>query len=94
MLNGAGAVAAWDDRSPGSQENGNLGGLLQSATYLSGLSGGGWLVGSLYANNFTTVVESVDYSGIWSFQDSILRGRLSLLSIHTSVVSLTSIFRP
>ncbi|KJK86458.1 Lysophospholipase [Metarhizium anisopliae BRIP 53284] len=36
MLNGAGAVAAWDSRSTGSQTKGNLGGLLQSATYISG----------------------------------------------------------
>ena len=32
-----------------------MGDLLQSATYLSGLSGGGWLLGSLYLNNFTSV---------------------------------------
>ncbi|OAR01865.1 hypothetical protein LLEC1_01791 [Akanthomyces lecanii] len=46
MIGGAGAIAAWDDRSAGSEEKGNLGGLLQSATYISGLSGGDWLVGS------------------------------------------------
>lgn len=88
MLTGAGAVSAWDSRSPGSQDNGNLGGLLQSATYMSGLSGGGWLVGSLYTNNFTSVTDSISYSGIWSLQDSILKGpdTISLLRYYTDIV--------
>lgn len=74
MLSGAGALAAWDIRSDGSQKEGNLGGLLQSATYLSGLSGGGWLVGSLMMNNWTSVQESVNYPGIWQLQNSIFEG--------------------
>lgn len=74
MLNGAGALAAWDSRSDGSQTAGNLGGLLQSATYLSGLSGGGWLVGSIYTNNFTSVQDAVNSPSIWMFDDSILKG--------------------
>ncbi|RCI10829.1 hypothetical protein L249_5243 [Ophiocordyceps polyrhachis-furcata BCC 54312] len=60
MLVGAGALNAWDGRAQGSTRRGGLGGLLQSTTYLSGLSGGGWLVGSLYANNFTSVEQLVD----------------------------------
>ena len=48
MLNGAGALSAWDSRTPGSTGAGQLGGLLQSATYVAGLSGGGWLVGTIY----------------------------------------------
>lgn len=74
MLNGAGAISAFDSRSPNAMEKGNLGGLLQSATYLSGLSGGGWLVGSIYANNFTTVHDAVMSKGIWQFGNSILEG--------------------
>ncbi|KOS18131.1 Lysophospholipase 1 [Escovopsis weberi] len=87
MLNGAGAIAAWDDRSPGSTNPGNLGGLLQSATYLSGLSGGNWLTGSIYANNFTTVQAAVASQAIWQFGDSILEGpqQYSLLSYYKSV---------
>ncbi|KAL5047518.1 hypothetical protein BDW71DRAFT_213967 [Aspergillus fruticulosus] len=54
MLNGAGALKAFDSRTDNSTAEGQLGGLLQSATYLSALSGGGWLVGSLFINNFTT----------------------------------------
>jgi lysophospholipase len=75
MLNGAGAIAAWDSRSPGSNDTGNLGGLLQSATYLSGLSGGGWLVGSIFTNNFTTVQGALNSGTIWQTQNSILEGR-------------------
>ena len=87
MLTGAGALAAWDIRSAESDGEGNLGGLLQSATYLSGLSGGGWLVGSLYANNFTSVQASIDDPTIWQFDESILDGpeQYSLLAYYQDV---------
>ncbi|OJH07625.1 MAG: hypothetical protein AOY29_13380 [Alcanivorax borkumensis] len=78
MIGGAGALAAWDSRSAGSDEKGNLGGLLQSATYLSGVSSGGWLVGSLAINNFTSVKDSVDAAAIWQFEDSIFNGSSTL----------------
>ncbi|KAM3528616.1 hypothetical protein NHJ13051_002307 [Beauveria bassiana] len=74
MVGGAGAIAAWDARSAGSEERGNLGGLLQSATYISGLSGGDWLVGSLYVNNFTSVQSAVDAPLIWQLENSIFKG--------------------
>jgi lysophospholipase len=54
MLNGGGAMAAFDSRTDGSTQKGHLGGLLQSATYVSALSGGGWLVGSMWVNNFSS----------------------------------------
>lgn len=77
LMNGAGFLAAADNRTENSTAIGHIGGLLQSSTYLSGLSGGGWLVGSMYANNFTTVVELRDGSpgsSIWEFGNSILQG--------------------
>ncbi|KAM3485498.1 hypothetical protein MY8738_001264 [Beauveria namnaoensis] len=74
MVGGAGAIASWDARSAGSEEKGNLGGLLQSATYISGLSGGDWLVGSLYVNNFTSVQSAVDAPLIWQLENSIFKG--------------------
>ncbi|KAG6146991.1 hypothetical protein E4U48_002809 [Claviceps purpurea] len=88
MLNGAGAVAAWDSRSTGSDAAGNLGGLLQSATYISGLSGGSWLVGSLFANNFTSVQEAVHSPAIWRFSDSVLKGpaQYSLIQYYRSIL--------
>jgi lysophospholipase len=55
MLNGAGALAAFDSRTINSTNKGHIGGLLQSATYFAGLSGGSWLLGSIYINNFTSV---------------------------------------
>jgi len=75
LLNGAGAFAAWDSRSAESDAEGNIGGLLQSATYISGLSGGSWLIGSIYVNNFTTVQASLSSPVVWEFEDSILEGK-------------------
>jgi len=79
MLNGAGALAAWDNRTTNATGQGQLGGLLQASTYLSALSGGGWLVGSLYMNNFTTVETTMNQqlpepNNIWQTQNSILAG--------------------
>ncbi|KAF3923369.1 Lysophospholipase [Orbilia brochopaga] len=79
LMNGGGVLAAFDSRTENSTSKGHLGGLLQSATYLSGLSGGGWLVGSLSLNNFTSVQaiqrSTPDKTGaLWQFQDSIFEG--------------------
>ncbi|KAL5344958.1 Lysophospholipase 1 [Pseudogymnoascus australis] len=77
LMNGAGFLAAADNRTENSTAVGQIGGLLQSSTYLSGLSGGGWLVGSIFANNFTTVVALRDGStgsSVWEFGNSILQG--------------------
>ncbi|KAG0645544.1 Phospholipase B 1 [Hyphodiscus hymeniophilus] len=54
-----------------------IGGLLQAATYVAGLSGGGWLVGSIYTNNFTSVETLRDgspKSSVWQFGNNILEG--------------------
>ncbi|KIX06964.1 uncharacterized protein Z518_04940 [Rhinocladiella mackenziei CBS 650.93] len=74
--NGAGAIKAFDSRTPDTTQEGGLGGLLQATTYLSGLSGGGWLVGSLFMNNFTTVgaLQADDTGSVWEFGNSILEG--------------------
>jgi lysophospholipase len=81
LLNGAGALAAFDSRTDNATAAGHLGGLLQSATYLAGLSGGSWLVGSMYMNNFSTIpsmlgtVAEDSASGfLWGFQESIAVG--------------------
>jgi lysophospholipase len=85
MINGAGAIAAFDSRTSESTGKGHLGGILQAATYLSGLSGGSWLVGSLYMQNFTSVESIISASSgflstLWQFDDSIIEG-LSQLNI-------------
>jgi lysophospholipase len=77
LLNGAGALAAFDSRTRNSTSSGHLGGLLQSATYVSALSGGGWMIGSIYANNFTSVQSIQDHGEdgeIWQFQNSLFKG--------------------
>jgi lysophospholipase len=75
LMNGAGAIAAFDSRTPNATSPGHLGGLLQSATYLAGLSGGAWLVGSIYVNNFTTIQAlQAPNAPTWSFERSILEG--------------------
>ncbi|KAG9197622.1 Lysophospholipase 1 [Epicoccum nigrum] len=77
LLNGAGALAGFDSRTRNSTSSGHLGGLLQSATYVSALSGGGWMLGSIYANNFTSVQNIQDQgskSAIWQFQNDLFKG--------------------
>lgn len=76
MLNGAGAIKAFDSRVSNSTAKGHLGGLLQSATYLAGLSGGSWLLGSIYINNFSTISDLQTYKegDVWQLSSSIISG--------------------
>lgn len=76
LMNGAGAIKAFDSRTQGNTAEGHLGGLLQSTTYLAGLSGGSWLVGSLFMNNWTTVgaLQADNTSSVWEFGNSVIRG--------------------
>lgn len=71
MLCGAGAFAALDNRTEGTTSPGHLGGIVQAATYLAGLSGGSWLVGSIVTNNFTTIDDLLASSDVWDLSDSI-----------------------
>lgn len=72
MLSGAGQLSALDNRTVGAHKEG-LGGLLQASTYLVGLSGGNWLVGSVVNNNFTSIQDIVDNkAGIWDLEHSIV----------------------
>jgi lysophospholipase len=78
LMNGAGFLKAADSRIQGTTAGpGAIGGLLQSATYLAGLSGGAWLVGSIFANNFSTVSNlqaGSAGSAVWKFDNSIFTG--------------------
>lgn len=71
-LVGGGVIKAFDSRTEGTEEKGQLGGLLQSSTYFSALSGGSWLLGSIYMNNFTSV--STLREKLWDFTNVILMG--------------------
>ncbi|EED16450.1 lysophospholipase Plb1 [Talaromyces stipitatus ATCC 10500] len=76
MLTGGGALKAFDSRTPNSTAKGQVGGLLQSATYVSGLSGGSWLLASIYVNNFTTIgdLQAGSTGDAWQLGRSILQG--------------------
>ncbi|OJJ44550.1 hypothetical protein ASPZODRAFT_134631 [Penicilliopsis zonata CBS 506.65] len=76
LLNGAGAIKAFDNRTENATASGRLGGLLQSATYVSGLSGGSWLVGSIFINNFSSITSLQTYkeAEVWQFGNSIFEG--------------------
>ncbi|KAH6672509.1 lysophospholipase catalytic domain-containing protein [Halenospora varia] len=77
LMNGAGFLAAADNRTNNATNTGQIGGLLQATTYLAGLSGGGWLVGSIYTNNFSSVQTLRDGSkgsSVWKFGNSIFEG--------------------
>lgn len=85
MTNGAGYLSAFDSRTPNSTAAGQVGGLLQASTYIAGLSGGGWLVGSIYANNFTTVQSILDQNedgDVWQLGQSIFEGERTWLSCN------------
>lgn len=71
MLSGAGSLLALDDRFQDLSKTA-LGGLLQSSTYITGLSGGSWLVGSLAVNNWISVADILqEDSGMWDLSDLI-----------------------
>ncbi|OAG45392.1 hypothetical protein AYO21_00026 [Fonsecaea monophora] len=76
LLNGAGALKAFDSRTANNTNQGKLGGLLQSATYISGLSGGSWLVGSLFINNFSSVeaLQAETSGSVWEFGNNVIEG--------------------
>lgn len=84
LLNGAGEFAAFDSRTPGSTAAGHLGGLLQSATYFAGLSGGSWLLGSIVVNNFTTVQKLQGSDTVWDFTNNILAPEGELHIVDTT----------
>ncbi|RCK66268.1 Lysophospholipase 3 [Candida viswanathii] len=72
MLCGAGQILGMDGRYDGANDHG-LGGLLESSTYVVGLSGGNWLVGLLVLNDWLSVADIVNgKSSIWQLEDSIL----------------------
>ncbi|CAI5756204.1 unnamed protein product [Candida verbasci] len=66
-----GQLAAIDNRTDGAWEHG-LGGLLQASTYMVGLSGGNWMVGSIALNNFTSTQRIIDKNDIWDLTHSIM----------------------
>lgn len=95
-MNGAGFLAAADNRTLNSTGTGQIGGLLQATTYLAGLSGGNWLVGSMFMNNFSSVQTMRDGSSgsdLWRFDRSIFEGpEESGISILNTAGYFTDLF--
>jgi len=82
-MNGAGVIAAFDNRTINSTSAGHIGGLLQATTYITGLSGGSWVVGSLYVPLLRSVQELYRMDpnapdSLWQFDNSILKGPTTL----------------
>ncbi|KAK9450385.1 lysophospholipase catalytic domain-containing protein [Limtongia smithiae] len=88
MLTGAGVLAAADSRTVNATGDGQIGGLLQASTYIVGLSGGGWLVGSIMANNFSSVQSLQADASTWDFATSITGFSSSVFSHIDSEVAL------
>jgi lysophospholipase len=83
MLAGAGEMAALDKRTNNATTEGHIGGILQAATYMSGLSGGNWLVGSVVLNNFSSVEKLQASEDVWDLEHSIINpGGLNIF--HTA----------
>lgn len=74
MLIGGGALAAFDYRTPNSTTSGYLGGILQSTSYIAGISGGSWLVMSNVINNFRPIYELKEDPRTWALQERLLEG--------------------
>ncbi|KAF8476934.1 lysophospholipase [Kalaharituber pfeilii] len=83
MLNGGGVFKAFDSRTPGSTRPAHMGGLVQAATYIAGLSGGSWMLGSVVVNNFTTIQALQDSEDLWDLENSILAPEGSLQILDT-----------
>ncbi|CAG87754.1 DEHA2E04774p [Debaryomyces hansenii CBS767] len=89
MLNGAGQLSALDNRTDGASDAA-LGGLLQASTYLTGLSGGSWLVGTIALNNFTSVQKILKDGDIWDLEHSIVNyGGWNVLSTYNYYKSIS-----
>lgn len=81
---GAGILNALDGRNSQSVSAGT-GGLLQSATYLTGLSGGSWLVTSLFQANFPPIHDLIFGTG----SDSDYAGWLAQFGVTAPVNDTT-----
>ncbi|KAF3921546.1 Lysophospholipase [Arthrobotrys entomopaga] len=71
MLTSGGALWSFDSRSDRAMRPAGLGGLLQGSMYISGLSGGSFLVGSLALNDFPTIEQIKSSERLWKLKHSI-----------------------
>jgi len=67
------------------QGNGNMSGFLQANTYISGLSGGSWLIGPIAVHDFATIdTMRNDY---WHLQDNLVApaGLVTKVEFYTDI---------
>jgi len=65
--------------------NGNISGFLQANTYISGLSGGSWLIGAIAVHDFATIdTMRNDY---WHLLDNLVApsGFISLVTFYDDI---------
>ncbi|KAI5970293.1 SPO1 [Candida margitis] len=76
MLSGAGILAALDDREVTNLTH--VSGILQASSYISGISGGAWLVMSQFVNDWPRISDMVHGGGSsangWNLKQSLLEG--------------------
>lgn len=81
FLNGAGALMAFDDRSYNSTMPGHLGGLLQSTSYISAISGGSWILMSTVLSDYQPMEK---LRSEWRMSDPLLEGIPNLKQMEVS----------
>lgn len=89
MLVGAGQLAALDNRTENADTHG-LGGILQSSSYISALSGGAWLLGSLAMQEWPSVQDVVMHNpnDLWNLTFSRqLVNQTSLLGLSVPLLT-------
>lgn len=88
MMAGAGQFAGLDNRTDIVHGN-SLGGILQSASYVSSVSGGAWLIGSMALQNWPTIDEvALDNSeDLWNLTETrkLVNESASQLSLYWDV---------
>ena len=62
-----------------------MAGFLQSMTYISGLSGGSWLIGAIAVHDFATI--DTMRSNFWHLQDNLIApsGFISLVTFYDDI---------
>ncbi|KAJ3179538.1 Lysophospholipase 1 [Gaertneriomyces sp. JEL0708] len=72
MLFGASILNALDARNDTAVNDIKTGGVLQTSTYIAGLSGGSWLLASLYLNSFPNINTGTMFP-IWNLETNLLQ---------------------
>jgi|SRR5579859_3122905 len=75
-------TAGLDGRISG---NGKMSGFLQANTYISGLSGGSWLIGAIAVHDFATI--DTMRNNYWHLSDNLVApsGFINLVSFYTDI---------